>query len=613
MCGIAGILRRDQTDTVANASRITRMTDALAHRGPDSRGTWSDPNHRVSLGHRRLAVVDPSPAGAQPMVSDDAGIAVTYNGEIYNFRALRRELEALGAHFRSDCDTEVLLRGYEQWHHGVLDRLVGMYAFAIWDERRDALFLARDRAGEKPLYYAELPAGDFAFASELSALTSLRGVDATIDADALSLYLQFLYVPSPYSIVRGVSKLAPGHAMVVNAGGGIRQWRYWDAVGVAQQPPLDLSETEALEQLDRLMRESIAGQMIADVPLGAFLSGGYDSSVIVSYMSELSAQPVRTFTIGFDDAKLDEAPYAQSISKHLGTHHDTYVINATDVARTATAMPEIMSEPLADPSVLPTYLLAKEARRNVAVCLSGDGGDEAFGGYRFYRAIQLLRATALMPQIRGRLLSACDDYLPNAVARALRCLGHSAQGQYVELKKRLIDREVECLLGRYAVHPGFARVYQSGNITPLARAMLADVSSFLPEDILAKLDRAAMANSLETRAPLLDHRLLEFAFALPIKLRKNRYLWKKLCAGRLPATLLNRPKQGFDVPLPQWLNVELRELLRDTLTIDGLRQVGIENPMRVQHYLAQHEAGRGNYALRLWALLNLVMWNNART
>lgn len=613
MCGIAGILL-SQGDSIGDAqASVGEMANAVYHRGPDSGGVWSDSARLVALGHRRLSIIDLTDAASQPMVDEETETAVVFNGEIYNYQELRAELEAQGVVFRTRSDTEVLLKGYLTWQYKVLDRLVGMFAFAIWDGRRRELFLARDRAGEKPLYYAELPTGGFAFASELAALKGRSDIDKTIDPDAISLYLQYLYVPAPYSIYQGVKKLPAAHYAVVKPGGQFQCQQYWDPKSYAMMDRISTDGEDPVDQLDALLRKSIKGQMIADVPLGAFLSGGFDSSIIASYLVELSSTKPKTYTIGFEEERCNEAPYAEAVAKYLGTEHVTEYVSEKDVLDVIPQMPAMYGEPFADPSALPTYLVCKMARRHVTVCLTGDGGDELFGGYRIYPLIPRIAWAGWMPRVDYSWSGPLVQRLPESVRRPLKYFGRNAEQQYLELRRHTSLWESQRLFGRSAQLSKASDVYAlQDSLSRNELAMLADFVTYFPGDILAKVDRAAMAVSLETRTPILDHRLVEFAFRLPAELRIDRTLWKQLAYRRIPRNLLDRPKAGFNIPLAEWLRGELKELATEMLVPKFLEPLGIQDCNRVQYYLDEHMAGRGTHSFRLWTLIVLAMWFDAQ-
>jgi asparagine synthase (glutamine-hydrolysing) len=610
MCGIAGRWVSDGQRLEDAERSLVAMLARIAHRGPDDSGIWTDANAGLLLGHRRLAVIDPSPLGHQPMLTEDGRLAVVFNGEIYNFEELRLELAARGVRFKSNSDTEVLLYGYREWGERMVERLVGMFAFAIWDVTTRSLFLARDRAGEKPLYYAVGRHG-FAFASEVGALAQLPDVDDEIDPAALSLYLQYQYVPAPHSIYRGIRKLPPAHAMRV-CGTEVTTWRYWDPVPLAAGPRLAISEEDAVTELESLLRTAVRGQMIADVPLGAFLSGGIDSTAVVSLMVELSTLPVRTFTVGFDDHEFDESRHAEVVAKHLGTDHIVEYLTERDALELIPQVPYMYGEPFADSSALPTHLVARIARRHVTVSLSGDGGDEAFGGYMRYPSLEFAAAVSGPGGAWGRAARPLVSRLPGRIGRGAELLG-APTDVYRRLVAVFPSSEVRALSGDIRPFEEFDRAWASTSRRPVRqRAMLADLLTYLPEAILVKVDRAAMATSLETRAPLLDHRVLEFALRLPLRLVRGKRVLKTLVYRRVPRALLERPKQGFGVPLSRWFRGELRSLVLDALSNDRMRAVGVQDYPLVKRIVDEHMSGSRDHPARLWALLVLSMWNDTR-
>jgi asparagine synthase (glutamine-hydrolysing) len=613
VCGIVGVWDRTDHDPGQERARVCAAMAALRHRGPDDEGVWQSGDGEVALGHRRLSIIDVSASGHQPMVSADGRYTLSYNGEIYNFRDLRAELESAGHRFASHSDSEVLLEGYARWGREVVDRLVGMFAFAIWDERERTLFLARDRAGEKPLYYADGGA-KFAFASELQALTEVPWVDTAIDADAVALFLEHQYVPAPLTIYRGARKLPPGHAMVVDAK-GVRTWRYWDPLPLVLQPPEPLGEDAALEQFSWLLERAVREQMVSDVPLGAFLSGGIDSSAVVATMTGLGAARVKTFTIGFDVAAMDESEHAGRVAAYLGTDHTTEHLSARDALDRVPAIPELYGEPFADASALPTQLVSAVARRSVTVSLSGDGGDELFGGYgrygHFERFAGLERRLGPLAGAAGELLRFAPGRV-GYVADLLRAAhGSDLYHPFVSVFRR---RDVQALTGR--PFPGFEpyeRVWSAAaGLAPRRRAMITDLHTYLPEAVLTKVDRAAMSVSLESRAPMLDHRIMEWTMRLPAPLVRDKALLKTYAFGKVPRELLERPKMGFGVPLSTWFRTELRDLVHDSLVPSRLEPLGIVGGESVDRFVAEHMSGRQDHGSRLWALLVLSMWGAAR-
>jgi asparagine synthase (glutamine-hydrolysing) len=587
------------------------MLAALAHRGPDDEGVWSDEGAGLTLGHRRLAIIDTSAAGHEPMTYRGRYV-LTFNGEVFNFLELREELEGKGHAFASRTDAEVLLAGYAEWGVDVLQRLVGQFAFAIWDAAERTLFVARDRAGEKPLYYASAP-GRFAFASELSALTLCPWVDTAVDRVALAQYLQYGYVPSPRTAYAGARKLPPAHYLLLD-GRGPAVRRYWDPLEHALAPRLDVSEEEAVEGLEELLTRSVRLQMIADVPLGAFLSGGVDSSTIVALMAGAGGE-VKTFTVGFEEDRYDESSAARAVAEHLGTSHVTERLSLHGALELATELAASFGEPFGDPSALPTRLVSSVARRHVTVSLSGDGGDELFGGYAVYeRLARLERTLALARPLRSTLLPALTRLPGRPGRQARRLLGYARGGAGVGHRHYFTPEEVRRMTGVADAGETAAEAAwrAAAAATPLTRWRVTDVCSYLPEDVLTKVDRASMAVSLETRAPFLDHRVVEWALRLPDPLVTGKRVLKALLYRLVPRALVDRPKQGFDVPVATWLREDLREALLDELTPGGLAAIGIADAGPVRTMIAEHLSGRADYGRWLWLVYALKSWHGNR-
>lgn len=604
MCGIAGLWQ--QATLEQNVTTVKHMLNTLTHRGPDDNGLWDTQNGTVVLGQQRLAIIDLSPSAHQPMLSAAGHLAITFNGEIYNFLALREELIGYGMQFRSKSDTEVILKGYEYWGVGVLDKLVGMFAFAIWDARQEQLFLARDRVGEKPLYYFENQ-GNFAFASELQALKPVSGFNATLNQEAVALYLMLCNVPAPLTIFEQVHKLPPAHAMLVSKK-STKIWRYWDALAIVQEPRLNISMPEAELQLEALLRQSVKNQMIADVPLGLFLSGGIDSSLVLSFMAELSQQKVKTFTIGFD-SPLDEAPHAALIAKHFGTHHTTEYVSAKEVLETLPLIPKMFGEPFADPTALANYFVAKNARKDVTVCLAGDGGDELFGGYSsWHQNFERMQRFKLNTPILAKL-QPLFTMLPQRYGRASMLLGRSPQEAFLSFMSFYLTDEIEHMTGINPTYPAYQRAWDNSvSISDHRRCLTATFLTYLSDFILTKVDRSSMAVSLESRAPILDHRIIEFSLTLPDQYMKDKQLLKNILYKRAPKALFDRPKQGFALlPLENWLRNELKDPLNAALSDQRLLKMGIQ-PAYVKKILHEHHTRKRNHQRRLWALWVLSNW-----
>lgn len=616
------------------------MEAALTHRGPDDSGILWMPDAGLGVAHRRLSIQDLSPAGAQPMWSESGRFVITYNGEIYNFAVLSRELEGLGHEFRGHSDTEVMLAAFEAWGiEGALDRFAGMFAFAVWDRQANALWLARDRMGEKPLYYGW--AGDtFLFASELKALRVHPAFRAEVNRDALPLLLRHNYIPAPHSIYRGVFKLPPAHVLRVPLDADARDVeprRYWKLEAAFEPAPSDLDAESAADELERRLGEVLEEQMVADVPLGAFLSGGIDSSTVVALMQQRASQPVRTFTIGFDEPGFNEAEHAAAVAAHLGTDHTEMYVTSRDARDVIPDLPRIYDEPFADSSQIPTHLVSRLTRQHVTVSLSGDGGDELFAGYDRYRtALGAWRRHRTEPGVRQRLerlLLALPDPLAASAARTVGGQrGLSDAGLHEKLNRERLLRRAPSLAAHYrqyigywsdpaslvpgAVEPDYALTAalpdSIARLSPLKQLQWMDLNSYLPDDILAKVDRAAMAVSLETRVPMLDHRFVAFALGLPDRLNRRdgvgKQVLRRVLNRHVPSALVDRPKQGFAVPVASWLRGELRDWAEHHLDESRLRSEGFWDATRVRRTWADHLARRGDYSFQLWGVLMFQAW-----
>lgn len=639
MCGIAGFLTRNSGPAESDA---TRMGDALAHRGPDDRGIWYEMEAGIALAHRRLAVVDLTAAGHQPMLSASGRFVLAYNGEVYNHLQLRRELEGSGhaPAWRGHSDTETLLACIEAWGVEVtLHRSVGMFAFALWDRQQRSLVLARDRAGEKPLYYG-WQGGVFLFGSELKALRAHPAFNAAVDRGALALLLRHNYIPAPYSIHQGIRKLPPGTWLELRQGERDAEPRaYWSLAEVAERgmaEPFNGSEADAVDELARVLGNAVAGQRVADVPLGALLSGGIDSSLITALMQVKSSRPIRTFTIGFEEKAYDEAVHARAVAAHLGTEHTELRLSADDALGLISQLPSMYDEPFADSSQLPTHLVMKLARQHVTVALSGDAGDEFFGGYnRYFLGPKAWQRLGWMPKPVRHALGAAMIALPthtlNALAGPLaRRFGVAQPGDKAhKLGQRLrhVDGIDELYVSLVSEWPDAGRMVIDGRIPPnlldarghwptlqdpVARMMALDGMTYLPDDILVKVDRASMAVSLETRAPFLDRDVMEFAWRLPMamKLRdgKGKWILRQLLDRHVPRELIERPKMGFGIPLDQWLRGPLREWAGDLLAEDRLRREGYLRAEAITATWQAHLKGDGSFGHRLWSVLMFQAW-----
>jgi asparagine synthase (glutamine-hydrolysing) len=631
MCGIAGWL-----DAGLDPGAALRMRDALRHRGPDDAGHWHDPETSVWLGHRRLSILDLSPTGHQPMHSASGRYVIVFNGEVFNFGELRVELEVAGCTFRGHSDTEVMLAAIETWGlREALARFVGMFAFAVWDRETKSLTMVRDRLGIKPLYYA-VHGTRLAFASELQALAHVPWLDTGIDHEAVADYLRYLCVPTPRSILRGVRKLEPG-TLLVWADGVLRSERYWDLRDVARRglsAPMQVSFLEAADDLEVRLREAVGLRMRSDVPYGAFLSGGVDSSLVVALMREQSQQPLRTFTIGFAGANNDESAHARAVAAHLGTQHHEEFLDAKSVPVLVGEVAALHDEPFADGSSIPTYLLCRFARRHVTVALAGDGGDELFGGYpRYFWASRIQRWQARLGAPGTRIAAGALHAVPAAIwdgpiNRLLRRRYASAQGLAARVH-RFADylttdpHEADLKMIAAWPDPGMVMAVPAGHAPDryakwpgldwATQMMAVDQAHYLPDDILTKVDRMSMAVSMEVRVPILDHRLVEWSWRVPTAFKlaetgdRGKLLLREVLYRHVPKELIERPKMGFGMPMDQWLRGPLRTWAEDLLSVESVRTAGILRPDVVQGVWRAHQNGENRLA-QIWSVLMLQQW-----
>lgn len=620
MCGIAGKFNVSRDEPV-RAHVVAAMTRALEHRGPDDEGVWVE--GRIGLGNRRLAVIDLSERAHQPMSNEDGSLWIAYNGEVYGFTDLRRELEQHGHRFRSASDTEVILHAYEQFGEECLGRLRGMFAFAVWDARQQSLFVARDRVGKKPLFYY-WDGRTLAFASEVRAL--LQDPSVPIEADPIGIheYVTYGYVPAPRSAFRNVRKLPAGHFMVVRDG-RLRVQRYWK---LSYAPKWRGTEDSLCEQLMSLLDEAVRLRLVSDVPVGALLSGGVDSSIVVATMRRHVSGPLKTFSIGFAEAKYNEAEYAREVARRFETDHQEFVVRP----RAADLIPAIAwhyGEPFADSSALPSLIVCRMARQQVTVALNGDGGDESFLGYERYAAVRLAGALDWLPgSVRRRLSVSAHMRTPGSKSRLHRLqrfvsvLGEEPRRRYArwlvffdeERRRDLYSSAFHDQMSRHDPLSVLFQAYAASDAPDFVeQSANTDVELYLPDDLLVKMDIASMANSLELRSPLLDHRLMEFAARLPrrLKLRgtTGKYLLKKAFRGTLPTRVLYRPKMGFGIPIDAWFRTDLRALAYDTLLDTRAASRGYFRPEVVRRYLDEHISGRGHHQYRIWNLLMLELWH----
>ena len=619
MCGIAGIVAAGGL-TVAD---VAPMVAPLGHRGPDDQGVWADGT--CALGHRRLSIIDLSEAGRQPLASGDGACRVTFNGEIYNFRALRGELEARGHRFHTGTDTEVIVEGYAEWGAAVVDRLDGMFAFGLWDARQRRLLLARDRVGKKPLYYTTVD-GRLRFASELQGLLADPSVPRRIDLMAIDAYLSWGYVPAPRTAFSGIFKLPPAHWMTVDvtpSGLSTRIERYWS---LSYSPKVSTTFEDAAIEVRARLDAAVRARLVSDVPLGAFLSGGIDSSIVVGLMAQASSRRVPTFSIGFADQAFDELPHARAVARRWNTDHHEYIVQPDALA----ILPELVrhyGEPFADSSSIPTYYVSKMSRAHVTVVLSGDGGDESFAGYDRYRALRLSTRMRRLPAIGG-LAAGVSKWLPDSpdprnpvrrVKRFLGAVGYPTAARYArwlqyfpdERKAALYSDGMREALARDACVDLVAPYFATGRDV-VDSAMAAYVDMYLPGDLMAKVDIVSMANSLEVRAPFLDHRLMECAARLPVDYKVRGAISKRVlkhaCADLLPSGIRSRRKMGFGVPIGPWFRGSRRGFLEDTLMTGPALTRGLFAPAAVARLISEHLRDGKDHAHPLWNLLMLELW-----
>jgi asparagine synthase (glutamine-hydrolysing) len=645
MCGFVGFL--DRAGFSDGEALLGRMADTIVHRGPDSDGYWVDAEAGIALAHRRLAIIDLSAAGHQPMASHDGRYVLSYNGEIYNHLDLRRELEARGAiEWRGHSDTETLLQGFSTWGVlGTLERTNGMFAFALWDRAERKLILARDRMGEKPIYYG-MQGGALLFGSELKALRQHPGWKGGIDRDVLALFLRHNYVPGPYSIFEGIRKLPPGHYLEVGTddavpGEPVAYWNIAEKALEGRDAPFVGSPEAAVDALEELLLDAVGIRMAADVPLGAFLSGGYDSSTVVALMQRQSSRPVKTFSIGFSEAEYDEAHHAKRVAAHLGTDHTELYVTPDDALAQIPGLPHHWDEPFADSSQIPTMLVSRLARSEVTVSLSGDAGDELFGGYtRYTLGYDIWKRLGVLPRGMRKLAAGALRMTPagaiDAVMRiAPERLRKMAVGDRLLKFADVLDvdsaddfyrslvshakRPTDLVLGANEP-PTIMTTTDSGwpsNGDFRDRMMYLDMRSYLPDDILVKVDRASMAFSLESRVPLLDHRVVEFALGLPLayKIRDGQPKWplRQLLYRYVPREMMERPKMGFGVPIEHWLRGPLRGWADDLLAPDRLKRDGFFDVDEVTRMWSDTRSGRRRLHYHIWDILMFQAWLDSPT
>jgi asparagine synthase (glutamine-hydrolysing) len=632
MCGIAGY-RVINADVGPWVTGLPRAVESLRLRGPDDAGLWFDADNRTGLGHRRLSILDLSPLGHQPMVSRCEAWVMVFNGEIYNFKELRAQLEPLGHHFSGTGDSEVILAAFSQWGPDAVTRFIGMFAIALWHRPTRRLHLLRDRLGVKPLFY-RWDGRVLCFGSELRALRAFSGWPVEIDADALNDYLRYNYINDPRAIYKQVFKLPPAHRLVLDENGQVELHRYWNALDHVGRRK-DRGEAELADELEALMIDAFKYRMVSDVPVGVFLSGGVDSSMVAAILQKHGGQQIKTFTIGFDDPKYDESGYAGEVARHLGTDHHSRILSVEDAKRLLPRWGELYDEPFGDESGIPTLMVSQVAAEHVKVVLSADGGDELFSGYNGHTTMlwQWGRIKGI-PQPLRDLAAAAVNGLGAAqleaffAARSSTPLGRVASPAFSKLARvgarvgshgvgELYDSalahfgrdELAKLTGRPAVLRTFADEYPGVEGEKLC---LWDLHNYMPGDILTKVDRATMAVSIEGREPLIDHRLVEFAFSLPFEMRRGalgtKHLLKKVLYRYVPRSMVERPKRGFAVPVKQWLAADLRPLVDEHLTPDRIARQGLFDSGMVRQYLKRLDAGDPSVRQRVWLLLAFQMW-----
>ena len=637
MCGFVGFNSSKEFRSLREL--LPKATSSVIHRGPDDSGLFFDERYGIGLGHRRLSIIDLSEAGRQPMSSDDGTVHIVYNGEVYNFREIRETLEKKGHGFKSSTDTEVILKSYIQWGIECLQKFVGMFSLAIWDSRNQCLYLARDRLGIKPLFYY-YDKQNMLFASELKGLMAFKIFEREIEPDSISLFLHYQYVPSPKTVFKNTHKLLPGNYIRFD-GKRLSTHVYWSPPdGTESDSSTAMGEEELVQQLDDLLTQAVDARLISDVPLGALLSGGTDSSTVVALMQKVSTAPVRTFSIGFNEEGYDEAPWAAKVANHLGTDHTELYVTPQEAMEVIPNLPEIYDEPFADSSAIPTFLVCQMARDHVTVALSGDGGDEQFSGYVRYWSTQAMAtglkhlpgsvksaAAALLGTIPHRWVEKCylpwRQFLPQRFRVAnfpdkwqklVHLLDQTAIADIYRMTICLWSKEeLPQLMGKYLPESQYEKIFRETEDWPLlSRLMRVDQRTYLPDAMLTKVDRASMAVSLEVRVPLLDHRVVEYTATLPDSLKyrngTGKYVLRRLLARYLPTHLIERPKMGFAVPIDRWLRYELKDLLLDYLSPERLKKEGLFDYTFVEKRLKEHLSGQVNHHYRLWALLMWEMW-----
>lgn len=638
MCGLTGFIRRNGLERT-DQDVIRVMTATLQHRGPDSQDTWTDAEAGVALGHVRLAIQDLAPTGAQPMTSPSGRYVMVYNGEIYATQNMRSDLEAKGVTFRGHSDTEVMLAGFEAWGlKATLDQAIGMFAMAIWDRETRNLTLVRDRLGIKPLYWAFGTFGVI-FGSELKSVRAHPACPTALSPAALGQYLHWMAVPAPLSIYDGVHHVPPGHMVTIPTplpDTAPEPEPFWSLEAVQKEAtllPTDLEDTAVIDQAEALLTTAVQDRLVSDVPLGALLSGGLDSSTVTALMQHVSATPIRTFSIGFDQAEFDESSTAEAIAQHLGTQHTTLRVTAQDALDVIPLLPDMYDEPFADSSQIPTYLVSKLTRDHLTVALSGDGGDEVFGGYNRYTSLEKLQKLWRLPQGVRSLAQAGLNHPSPATWQAMThsipglnripevgdklhklaaAIGAGPEGYYAAMTGQI--QNPQTFLTADLRHQALSGPTFGNAPDLLTQLQLNDLHSYVPTDVLTKVDRASMAVALEVRVPLLDHRVVSFGLRLrphhKIRQGKGKWLLREILKRHVPDHLFDRPKQGFGVPLADWLRGPLKDWAGDMVAPDHINKFGVLNPKAVNTLWTQHQAGTHNHQHQLWTLIMLQSWLN---
>ena len=630
MCGISGFIDFNKKST---KETLVKMTDAMLHRGPDDSGyeVWESEKAKIGFGQRRLSIIDLSLLGHQPMQSADGRWKIVFNGEIYNYKEIQKELIDLGYTFKSNSDTEVIIYAFDKWGKQAVHKFIGMFAFALYDLHSDTVSIYRDRAGVKPLYYY-YHNGLFLFASELKAFHEHLSFEKKIDFDALNLYLTYGYIPAPHCIFKHCYKLIPGSFLQFSINNAdLTIHKYWDVYDYYAKPALNISEQEAIIETERLLVSACAYRMVADVPVGVFLSGGYDSTTVAALLQKDSTGKIKTFTIGFHEKGFDEAPFAKAIAKHLGTEHTEYYCTAKEAADIIPTLPFYYDEPFADSSVIPTTLVSKMAKNHVTVALSADAGDEIFAGYNKYSHLKKISnyISLLSPNVSSNIAKIMDKINPDNIPLATKLYNFSTR--YQKIKEILqetnavgINKSISTYFTPSQMHSlllvenktrttFFDEEPPNGQNSDFIQTILAlDYKTYLVDDILTKVDRATMSVGLEGREPLLDHRIIEFAAQLPSHFKYNngnkKYLLKQITHKYIPQSMLDRPKMGFGVPMIDWFKQELKDFLEYYFNEVYIKEQGVFNWTEIQSLIVAYQSGQSNYISKIWQLLMFQMW-----